>query len=120
MTIYLGYFNSEKAKEAEHPLLHEPHNHYFDGFDIRDKNLREEIKNLDIIVAIYEYGNFEGKAFVLYKKDGKLFEVNDYHCSCNGLSIWDPEETSKEALLKRPWESLLNDGDKVRLAIESI
>lgn len=60
----------------------------------------------NILLASYEYECYEGDAFVLYEKDGKLFEVNGSHCSCYELEEqWKPEETAKEALLKR-----INDG----------
>lgn len=65
----------------------------------------------EILLASYSYQNYEGDAFVLFKRDGKLFEVNGSHCSCYGLSEqtwsgsttsqWEPEETSVEALRKR-------------------
>lgn len=65
----------------------------------------------EILLASYSYENYEGEAFVLFKRDGKLFEVHGNHCSCYGLSEqdysgsttsqWDPEETSVEALRKR-------------------
>lgn len=60
----------------------------------------------NILLASYEYESYEGDAFVLYEKDGKLFEVNGSHCSCYELEEqWEPEETTKDALLKR-----INDG----------
>lgn len=55
--------------------------------------------DIEILLAWYGYGDYEGDAFVLFRKDGKLYEVNGGHCSCNGLEgQWDPEETSIEAL----------------------
>lgn len=60
----------------------------------------------NILLASYEYECYEGDAFVLYEKEGKLFEVNGSHCSCYELEgQWKPEETTKEAILKR-----INDG----------
>lgn len=38
----------------------------------------------EMIAAIYNYEDYSGYAFVLYKKDGKFYEVNSSHCSCNG------------------------------------
>ncbi len=60
--------------------------------------------NIDILLAYYDYSNYSGEAFVLYKNrnDGKLYEVNASHCSCFGLEKqWKPEETSVEALYYR-------------------
>lgn len=55
----------------------------------------------DIVYAGYTYEDYSGAALVVFRRDGKLFEVNDSHCSCYGLEDWDPEETSVEALKKR-------------------
>lgn len=71
-----------------------------------------------ILIAVYTYECYSGKAFVLFERDGKLFEVNGSHCSCYGLEdAWSPEETTWEALLMRdfsdswysdynPWNSM--------------
>ena len=49
--------------------------------------------------AWYEYEDYSGNSFVLFEKDGKLWEVNGSHCSCNGLEgQWSPEETTWEVL----------------------
>lgn len=67
-------------------------------FDISDK----ELEGVRILVAVYEYGNWEGAAFVLFERDGKLYEVHAAHCSCYGLEgQWAPEETTHAALLMR-------------------
>lgn len=68
----------------------------------------ETFKDLNILIAWYGYGSYCGSTFVLYEKDGKLYEVNASHCSCNGLEEqWRPEETSWEAL---SW--ILKEGSK--------
>lgn len=60
----------------------------------------------ELLLAWYGTGSYDGNAFVLYKKDGKLFEVNGGHCSCHGLEEqWEPEETTWEALAMRSWGS---------------
>jgi hypothetical protein len=56
----------------------------------------------EILLAYYSYEDYSGEAFVLFRKDGKLFEVNGGHCSCYGLEgQWGPEETTIDALLHR-------------------
>ena len=56
----------------------------------------------DIIVAAYGCDdNSFGDAFVLFKRDDKLFEVNDSHCSCEGLGNWNPEETTAHDVVIR-------------------
>lgn len=65
------------------------------SFDIRES----ELQNAVIHVAWYGYGSYDGSGFVLFERDGQLFEANAGHCSCYGLEgQWDPEETTVEAL----------------------
>ncbi len=56
----------------------------------------------EILLAYYCYEDYSGEAFVLYRKDGQIFEVNGSHCSCYGLEgQWEPEETSVDELMHR-------------------
>ena len=56
-------------------------------------------EGVDILYAEYENGGYDGTAFVIFLKNGELFEVNASHCSCHGLGDqWYPEETSWEDL----------------------
>jgi hypothetical protein len=67
-------------------------------FEISDGDLH----GANILLAGYWYECYEGEAFVLYEKEGRLFEVNGSHCSCYGLEgQWDPELTTIEALEHR-------------------
>jgi hypothetical protein len=53
-------------------------------------------------LAWYGYGDYDGSAFVLFERDGKLYEVNGGHCSCYGLEgQWDPEEVTMSELERR-------------------
>lgn len=62
----------------------------------------DALVGVEIILASYTYEDYSGDAFVLFRKDGQLFEVNGGHCSCYGLEgQWEPEETSVEALRHR-------------------
>lgn len=62
----------------------------------------DTLEGITILLASYTYKKYEGDAFVLIAKDGKLYEVNGSHCSCYGLEgQWEPEETTKEALMHR-------------------
>lgn len=62
----------------------------------------DKYQGIEVLLASYSNANYSGDAFVLFRKDGKLYEVNGSHCSCYGLeNQWDPEETSGEALQKR-------------------
>ena len=63
---------------------------------------KPEFQGIDVLFASYEYEDYQGDAFVLFRKDGKLYEVNGGHCSCYGLEgQWEPEETTIEALEHR-------------------
>lgn len=56
----------------------------------------------EVLFAAYTYEDYSGDALVVFRKDGRLFEVNGGHCSCYGLEDqWSPEETTTEALLHR-------------------
>lgn len=55
-----------------------------------------------VIAAYYDIDGYDGSAMVVYRKEGKLFEVHGSHCSCYGLEDqWKPEEISYEALYDR-------------------
>lgn len=77
----------------------------FSGLDELRHNFAIHDSDLDgvtILLASYESGEWEGRAFVLFERDGKLYEVNASHCSCYGLEgQWDPEETSTAELRYR-------------------
>lgn len=62
----------------------------------------EEWKPVNVLFASYGQDNYSGDAFVLFEKDGELFEVNGGHCSCYGLEgQFKPEATTLEALAHR-------------------
>ena len=76
------------------------------------------LNGLNILLATYTYEDYSGDAFVLFEKDGKLFEVNGGHCSCYGLEgQWEPEETTSEALLTRNW---YGEGDSFKSILEHV
>lgn len=62
----------------------------------------DELKDAKVIAAVYNYEDYDGSAMVVFRRDGKLYEVHGGHCSCNGLEdSWSPEETTYEALMDR-------------------
>lgn len=62
----------------------------------------DEPKSVEVLLAYYDYEDYSGSAFVLFRKEGKLHEVNGSHCSCYGLEgQWEPEETTVEAITHR-------------------
>lgn len=61
-------------------------------------------EQFEILMACVDGDGYEEQAFVLYRDvdSGQLYEVNAYHCSCYGFEgQFEPEETSKEALMAR-------------------
>jgi len=94
-SIYLGEFN-----DREDILYY---------FDIVDKDL----KNVNILFAVYEVEDcLDGSAFILFEKDGKLYEVNGISDSYNGLEgQWEPEEITIEDIKYRLKEGELGIGD---------
>jgi hypothetical protein len=57
----------------------------------------------EILFASYDTQTYEGRAQVLFARNGSLFEVSGSHCSCFGLEQqWKPGTVSWEALAMRP------------------
>ncbi len=84
MSLYRGGF---KSKED-----------VIDNFQLGE----HQSNGIEIIYAEYDNHDYEADAFVLYKKDGKLYEVYGSHCSCFDLeNQWEPEIVSIDALKKR-------------------
>jgi hypothetical protein len=72
---------------------------------------KPEFKGAEILLASYGTPSYEGYAFVLFRRDGKLYEVNGSHCSCYQLEgQWEPEETTVDALRHRVGEGELGKG----------
>lgn len=63
-------------------------------------NVPEDQQDIKILMAWYDQDAYDGSAFVLFDRNGQLYEVHGSHCSCYGLEDqWDPEETSTDALM---------------------
>lgn len=86
---------------------------YFGEFKSKEDLEREfniTVDNENILIAVYDCPPYQGYAFVLFEKDGQLYEVNASHCSCYDLSgQWEPEETNYEYLSCR-LEDISEDG----------
>lgn len=77
-----------------------------------EHKLTDELNNVNVLLASYGTPSYEGYAFVLFERDGKLYEVNGSHCSCFGLEgQWEPEETTVEAIQHRINRGNLGKGD---------
>jgi hypothetical protein len=58
--------------------------------------------NENVLYADYDCPPYEGYAYVVFEKDGKLYEVSGSHCSCYGLEDqWEPEEVCLPELANR-------------------
>jgi len=76
------------------------------------KEAIETWKPISILFASYSYQDYSGDAFVLFERDGKLYEVNGGHCSCYGLEgQFAPEETDIDVLKHRLVEGKLGCND---------
>lgn len=94
-----GYNIFEGDFEDERDVMRE--------FQIDEK----ELQGAFILYATYECGGYEGSAFVLFLRDGQLYEVNGGHCSCMGLeNQWEPEETTADVLVHRIKNGHLGQG----------
>lgn len=95
------YITKEEYEATECPIKNEQY-WLEKKADLAAELEKEQWKGIDVLLASYSYSNYSGDAFVLFKKDGKLFEVNGSHCSCYGLEgQWGPEETTVESLKHR-------------------
>ncbi|GEM_PF-1877620 len=62
----------------------------------------DELANTTILLATYIHNELGGEAFVLFRQNGKLYEVNASHDSMGGMAgQWEPEETFPQALRYR-------------------
>jgi len=93
----------------------------FDGWsdeaDIASSFQVDPAQVTGVIAALYGKEDYEGSAFVLLIKEGKLYEVHGSHCSCNGLEgMWEEEPTSIAALRRRSWPSGIDGATDKRMA----
>lgn len=90
MGIFLNDWDFNNEKDSIKQLMSD--------FEIKESDL----EGIEILLASYVYEDYNGDAFVLLKKGGKLFEINGSHCSCYGLEDqWDMEEADVESLKHR-------------------
>lgn len=67
---------------------------------------------INILFASYGYENYSGDAWVLFEKEGKLYEVKGGHCSCYGLEgQWEPEEVNLDELQQRLTKGTFGEDD---------
>ncbi|MEC2335172.1 hypothetical protein [Bacillus subtilis] len=82
----------------------------FDGKRGENDSEVEVDRDVNILFASYGYELYSGNAFVLFEKDGVLFEVCGSHCSCYGLEgQWEPEEVVLKELENRLVKGFLGE-----------
>ena len=80
----------------------------FSHFEVKT----EDREGIEILLATYGDFGYDGYAYVLFKKDGVLYDVEGSHCSCHGLEgQWEPTETNY-LVLKNRVENGSYDEDK--------
>lgn len=83
-------------------VLYEFHGVYSFDSEWKKEAVLNICKDINILFASYGNDNYEGEAWVLFEKDGKLYEVHGSHCSCYGLEEqWEPEEVILQELEHR-------------------
>lgn len=79
-------------------------------FEIAEETLRDTA----ILIAYMSEGSYgcDSDAFIVFRKDGVLYEVQGSHCSCFGFEgQWEPDPLeSIEAVLKRSDWALAGGG----------
>ena len=70
-----------------------------------------ELANATILLASYIHDELGGEAFVLFRQDGILYEINASHDSVGLVTgQWEPEETFVKALRHRLEQGRLGRG----------
>lgn len=65
-----------------------------DAFDTFDDDVRAD----EVLYASYERDGYDGTARVVYRVGPVFYEVEDSHCSCDGLN-WSPEEYTAKGFM---------------------
>lgn len=104
----VGDFEGFRMSEKEFNAKSSPWKNEAYWLEEKEKmaKLLSKYEKVNILFASYCYENYSGDAFVLFERDGELYEVNGSHCSCHGLDgQWDEEETNLVTIKHR-----LNNG----------
>lgn len=94
-TIYVG--NKDYFKD------------YVDYAELKDPAIKL------LVCGVWQY-DYDGSLFILFEKEGELYEQYDGHCSCNGFENWSPEKvTPLEALTVKSFNKPM---DEVKIAVK--
>lgn len=76
-------------------------NNFTDRKDVAENFQVELDEDIEILLAWYGYGSYDGESYILFTQRGQLYQVTASHCSCYGLEEqWEPVATSVEELEK--------------------
>ncbi len=71
----------------------------------------EELAGIEILLASYNVDDYQGEAFVLFREEGILYEVNACHDALDDMhGQWEPEDTLIGALRHRMENGRLGAG----------
>ncbi len=74
-------------------------NQFGNWADIQRDFAMNEPEPDEVLLAKYEYENYEGSAEVYFRRGDKFYIAAGSHCSCYGLEgQWDPEEYASREL----------------------
>jgi len=114
-----GLYAKQKEEYPNVELVFEETKPKFEGVYLGQWSNQEDVENdffrnwaseqsttldpdVEILLAYYEYRDYSGEAFVLFRQCGTLYTVEGGHCSCYGLEDqWDPTETDVSTLKHR-------------------
>lgn len=81
--------------------------HGFESVDNMFSEFAEAPCSGTLLFACYDHQDYDGSAFVLFERDGALWEVNGSHCSCMGLEgQWEPTMCTPESLKLRNFHGM--------------
>ena len=70
-----------------------------------------DLQGVEILLASYNLDDYQGEAFILFVRDGVLYEVNGCHDALDDMhGQWEPEDTFIDALRHRMENGCLGKG----------
>jgi hypothetical protein len=90
------------------------------------KDLKEELRGGEMLIAWYGSGSYCGGSFVFFRKsDGTYWMDECHHCSCNGVEgSWGPTQVQLAELLERAhddgWNGEYEAAEDLRAALSDV
>lgn len=100
--VFLGEFDDIKSVIENFETV-------YNSSDL-EEFLNRDYKDINIILATYEVDGYDGYAYVLFERNGNLYEAHGSHCSCYGLEDqWSPDEVNIKELEHRLLEGTFGE-----------